>query len=26
VDRAFHAKFREVEAGRELGVRECFAG
>jgi hypothetical protein len=26
VDRAFHAKFREVAAGRELGVRECFAG
>ena len=26
VDRAFHAKFREVEAGRELGVRECYAG
>jgi soluble lytic murein transglycosylase-like protein len=26
VDRAFLAKFREVGAGRELGVRECFAG
>ena len=26
VDRAFHAKFQEVVAGRELGVRECFAG
>ena len=26
VDRAFHAKFREVVAGRELAVRECFAG
>jgi hypothetical protein len=26
VDRAFHAKLREVAAGRELGVRECFAG
>jgi hypothetical protein len=26
VDRAFHAKFREVVAGRELGVRECSAG
>jgi soluble lytic murein transglycosylase-like protein len=26
VDRAFHAKFREVVAGRELGVRECFPG
>ncbi len=26
VDRAFHAKFREVVAGRELGVRECYAG
>jgi len=26
VDRAFHTKLREVTAGRELGVRECFAG
>jgi soluble lytic murein transglycosylase-like protein len=26
VDRAFHSKLREVAAGRELGVRECFAG
>jgi hypothetical protein len=26
LDRAFHAKFREVEAGRELGVRECYPG
>jgi hypothetical protein len=26
VDRAFHTKFREVAAGRELAVRECFAG
>ena len=26
VDRAFHDKLREVAAGRELGVRECFAG
>jgi hypothetical protein len=26
VDRSFHAKFREVAAGRELGVRDCFAG
>jgi soluble lytic murein transglycosylase-like protein len=26
VDRSFHAKFREVTAGRELGVRDCFAG
>jgi hypothetical protein len=26
VDRAFHAKFREVTAGRELGVRACFPG
>jgi hypothetical protein len=26
VDRAFHAKFREVSAGRELAVRECFPG
>jgi soluble lytic murein transglycosylase-like protein len=26
VDRAFHTKFQEVTAGRELAVRECFAG
>jgi soluble lytic murein transglycosylase-like protein len=26
VDRAFHSKLREVAAGRELAVRECFAG
>ena len=26
VDRAFHAKYREVAAGRELGVRECYPG
>jgi hypothetical protein len=26
VDRAFHVKYREVAARRELGVRECFAG
>ncbi len=26
VDRAFHDKYREVVAGRELGVRACFAG
>jgi len=26
VDRSFHAKFLEVVAGRELGVRECFPG
>jgi soluble lytic murein transglycosylase-like protein len=26
IDRAFHAKLLEVAAGRELGVRECFAG
>jgi soluble lytic murein transglycosylase-like protein len=26
VDRAFHAKFQQVAAGRELGVRECFPG
>jgi hypothetical protein len=26
VDRAFHAKYQEVAAGRELGVRECFPG
>jgi hypothetical protein len=26
VDRAFHAKFGEVRAGRELGVRACFGG
>lgn len=26
VDRAFHAKLLEVKAGRELGVRACFAG
>ena len=26
VDRSFHAKFREVVAGRESGVRACFAG
>jgi len=26
VDRAFADKFREVAAGRELEVRECFAG
>jgi hypothetical protein len=26
VDRAFHDKYREVMAGRELGVRTCYAG
>jgi hypothetical protein len=26
VDRAFHDKYREVVAGRELSVRSCFAG
>jgi soluble lytic murein transglycosylase-like protein len=26
IDREFHRKFREVAAGRELGVRECYAG
>jgi len=26
IDRAFYAKYREVAAGRALGVRECFAG
>jgi hypothetical protein len=26
VDRAFHAKYRALAAGRELGVRECFPG
>ena len=26
VDRAFLAKFREVVAGRESGVRKCYAG
>jgi soluble lytic murein transglycosylase-like protein len=26
VDRSFYSKFREVAAGRELGVRDCFAG
>ena len=26
VDRAFHAKYQEVEEGRELSVRECFPG
>jgi soluble lytic murein transglycosylase-like protein len=26
VDRAFHRKYQEVAAGRELGVRECYAG
>jgi hypothetical protein len=26
IDRAFHAKYRAVAAGNELGVRECFPG
>ena len=26
VDRSFHDKYGEVSAGRELGVRACFAG
>jgi hypothetical protein len=26
IDRAFHAKYRAVAAGGELGVRECFPG
>jgi soluble lytic murein transglycosylase-like protein len=26
VDRAFHEKYQEVAAGRELAVRECFPG